>query len=63
MDVSLVSTVDDRGADLRHLDLSLVEVALAERVGLIVCQRRAVMLDVATIYLRGLLHEVLLKLQ
>ena len=38
MDISLVSTVDDRGADLGHLHLRLMQVALAERVSLVVCQ-------------------------
>ena len=63
MDVALVGTVDDRGADLGHLHLRLVQVALAERVRLVVRQRRTVMLYVVpTGYLRSLLHKVLLEL-
>ena len=38
VDISLVSTINDRGADLGHLDLGLVQVALAQFVRLIVRQ-------------------------
>ena len=38
VDISLVGTVDDRGADLGHSDLGLVQVALAQRVRLVVRQ-------------------------
>ena len=41
-----------------------MQVALAERVCLVVCQRRAVVLNVVSSgQLRSLLHEVLLELQ
>ena len=64
VDISLVSTVNHRGADLGHLNLRLMQVALAKRVGLVVCQRRAVVLNVVpSRQLGSLLHQMLLKLQ
>ena len=64
VDISLVSTVDHRGADLGHLNLRLMQVALTKRVCLVMCQRRAVVLDmVPSGQLGSLLHQVLLKLQ
>ena len=64
VDISLVSTIYHRGADLRHLNLCLMQVALAKRVCLIVCQRCTVVLNVVSSrQLRRLLHQMLLKLQ
>jgi len=36
MDISLVGTINDRGAHLRHLYLILVQMALTQSVGLVV---------------------------
>ena len=61
VDISFMSTVNDRGADLGHLNLCLVQVALAKRVCLVVCKRSAVVLNVVPSgQLICLLHQMLL---